>query len=58
VTAVDYFHRAQQHRPTDTETLRAAAVELAQRGLTPRDIGAALRLDPTAVRRLLGEVRP
>lgn len=53
---VDYTHRAEQHRPTDEQTLRAAAVELRQRGLTERDIGQALRLDPTGVRRMLGEV--
>lgn len=56
MTAVDYFRRSQEHRPTDEQTLRAAVVELRSRGLTERDIGQALRTDPTAVRRLLGEV--
>jgi len=42
------------HRPHDRETLRAAAVELRQRGLTPLDIGIALELGEDAVRELLG----
>jgi orotate phosphoribosyltransferase-like protein len=50
---LDYAIRAEQHRPTDIETLRAAALELRSRGLTERDVGQALRLDPSAVRRLL-----
>jgi len=57
VTQFDYARRADQHRPTDEATLRAAAVELRSRGLTARDIGQALRIDPTAVHRLLGEQR-
>lgn len=44
-----------RHRPTDQETLRAAAVELRQRGLLPADIAAALRISEGAVRQLLGE---
>jgi hypothetical protein len=55
MNAIDYARRAEQHKPTDERTLRAAAVELSSRGLTPRDVGEALRLDPTAVRRLIGE---
>jgi hypothetical protein len=43
------------HRPADRQTLRVAAVELRQRGLTDRDIGAALRLTDAAVRDMLGE---
>jgi hypothetical protein len=43
------------NKPKDEQTLRVAAVELRGRGLTERDIGEALSLDPTAVRRLLGE---
>ena len=54
--AVDYTHRAQQHRPTDVEAMRAAAVELRQRGLTAQDIGQALGLAPHAVIVLLDEV--
>lgn len=45
---------ASHHRPTDPATIRAAAVELAARGLTPRDIASALRLSEDAVRELLG----
>lgn len=54
--ATDYRHRADMHRPTDRQTLRAAAVELRNRGLTERDIGQALALDPTAVRVLLQSI--
>ena len=43
-----------RHRPVDRAALRAAAVELAARGLTPRDIAAALRLSEAAVRGMLG----
>ena len=46
-----------RHRPADRAVLRAAAVELQARGLTPRDIAAALRLTDAAVRDLL-EVAP
>jgi DNA-binding NarL/FixJ family response regulator len=42
-----------QHHPVDRETARAAAVELRQRGLTPADIAAALRLSEGAIRDLL-----
>lgn len=42
------------HRPADWQTLRAAAAELRQRGLTPRDIAPALSLTEAAVRQLLG----
>jgi hypothetical protein len=52
---LDYARRAEQHRPTDEPALRAAALELRGRGLTPHDVGEALRMDPTAVRRLIGE---
>ncbi len=44
---------ATRHRPADRSVLRAAAVELHSRGLTPRDISAALRLSEAAVRDLL-----
>jgi hypothetical protein len=37
----------------DRETVRAAAWELRQRGLTNRDVGAALRLSEAAVQALL-----
>jgi hypothetical protein len=52
---LEYLNRANEHRPKDEQTLRAAAVELHNRGLTPRDVGEALRLAPAAVRRLIGE---
>ncbi len=39
--------------PPSIEALRAAALDMSARGLTPRDIGAALHVDPLAVRRLL-----
>jgi DNA-binding CsgD family transcriptional regulator len=43
-----------RHRPLDPATLRAAAAELRSRGLTHRDIAAALSLSEPAVRQLLG----
>lgn len=48
---------ATRHRPADRAVLRAAALELRSRGLTPMDIGAALRLSESAVRELLEEAR-
>ncbi len=48
------FPRRATHRPQDRATLRAAARELASRGLTYRDIGTALRLSERAIRDLLG----
>ena len=48
------FPRRDAHRPQDRRTLRAAALELRARGLTPIDIAAALRLSERAVRDLLG----
>jgi DNA-binding NarL/FixJ family response regulator len=42
-----------RHRPDDPQTLRAAALELRQRGLTDRDIASALRLTEPTVRQLL-----
>ena len=47
------FSRRDAHRPQDRATLRAAAAELAARGLTHADIAAALRLSCAAVRNLL-----
>ena len=44
---------AAQHHPQDRAVLRAAAFELAARGLTPFDISEALRLSEAAVRALL-----
>ena len=40
------------HRHPERAVLRAAAVELAARGLTPRDIATALKLSERAVRDL------
>lgn len=47
------FTRHERHRPDDRQTFRAAALELQQRGLTDRDIAAALRLTESATRQLL-----
>jgi hypothetical protein len=49
--------QAQTHRPHDRDTLRAAARELRESGLTPRDIASAFQLSESAVRELLGESR-
>lgn len=49
------FDRARQHAPQDRQTLHVAAQELRARGLTPRDIAAALRLSEAGVRDMLGE---
>jgi DNA-binding NarL/FixJ family response regulator len=49
----EVFDGADRQQPVDRSTARAAAFELAARGLTPRDIGAALRLSESAVRALL-----
>ena len=46
---------ARQHRPTDRATLRAAALELRSRGMTPFDIAETLRLPESAARELLEE---
>lgn len=42
-----------RYRPTERTTLRSAALELSGRGLTDRDIAAALSLSESAVRALL-----
>lgn len=44
---------SRMYRPTDRDTLRAAAAEMSSRGLLPRDIGTALELSEAAVRQLL-----
>lgn len=51
---LDYAAMAQLYGPQNEATMANAARELAARGLTERDIGQHLRLDPTAVKRLLG----
>jgi len=53
VNAAGYQFLADQHRPTTEVGFAAAVLQLARQGLTPRDIGQHLRLDPGAVRRLL-----
>lgn len=50
---LDYSVLSQVHRPQEETAMVEAVRELAARGLKEQDIGAALRLDPTAVRRLL-----
>lgn len=50
--------RSRRQLPPDRDTARAAAVEMRGRGLTVRDIAAALRLSADAVRDLLGEPSP
>lgn len=42
-----------RHHPTDPAALRVAAIELRQRGLTNRDIAAALDIGEAAVRVLI-----
>jgi hypothetical protein len=51
--SLDYAALARLYRPTDEAAIAQAAHELAAQGLTERDIGQHLGLDPTAVRRLL-----
>lgn len=50
---LDYAALAVLHRPRDESAMARAVRELAAQGLTERDIGQHLGLDPTAVRRLL-----
>ncbi len=47
------FDGRDRHRPADSQTLRVAALELRERGLTERDIAQALRIGEGAVRALL-----
>lgn len=49
----DWRVRAERHRPSDPAALAEEVRRLARGGLTERDIGNALKLDPTAVRRYL-----
>ena len=53
MTAADYQQRAQQHRPADLQVIGAEVRRLRAQGLTERDIGQALRLDPSAVRAMI-----
>lgn len=52
-----YDRQARKHQPQTREEMRAAVVELRQRGLLPRDIAAALQISEAAVNDLLGECR-
>lgn len=51
--ALDYARLAQQYRPTDPAALAAEVRRLALQGLTERDIGMALSVNPEQVRRAL-----
>lgn len=53
VAAMDALYGRERHRPTDRATIRAAALELRSRGLTPQDIAQALRISEAAVRAML-----
>lgn len=50
---LDYATLAQMHRPKTAEALRREVQRLAQNGLTPNDIGSALKMSPASVRELL-----
>ncbi|MGH8200325.1 MAG: hypothetical protein ACREVO_08160 [Steroidobacteraceae bacterium] len=50
---VSYSALSQLYRPADEVEMARAVRELAAQGLTERDIGQHLGLDPAAVRRLL-----
>ena len=50
---LDYRRLAELHKPSDQDSLHAAAVELQSRGLMPRDIAQALGLSEAAVTVLL-----
>ncbi len=51
----DYRQRANEHAPKTVDEIRAAAHRLSNEGYSERGIADALRLDISAVRRLLGE---
>ena len=53
VGTLNYAALAGLHRPREESEMARAVRELAARGLTERDIGQHLGLDPAAVRRLL-----
>ncbi len=46
------------HRPHYRNMMRAAALELAARGLTARDVAQALSITEAAARQLLSQVQP
>jgi AcrR family transcriptional regulator len=53
MTELEYSRR--RHQPQDRDTLRVAAAEMRSRGMSVRDIAAALGVNDSAVRQLLGE---
>lgn len=59
--AASGYCRVEDHMmvlPAELSALRTAIAEMSARGLTDRNIGAALSLNPVAVRRLLATVGP
>lgn len=57
-SAQDYDRRAEEHRPTDVETLRREARRLNDQGLRVRDIAQALKLNDYDVAILLAGGTP
>lgn len=53
-TSDTYIRRAQQHQPTEPAAIEREIMRLFLSGLAVNDIAAALRLDPAAVRTVLG----
>ncbi len=53
LVASAYDRKAREHQPRSRDEMRAAAVDLRQRGLTARDIAQALRISEAAVRAML-----
>ena len=53
IDAIEYSTRAEEHRPTDVETLRREVRRLNRQGLRIRDIAQALRLNDYDVAILL-----
>jgi hypothetical protein len=56
--ALEYDRRAQEHRPTDVESLRREVRRLNQQGLRIRDIAQALTLNDYDVAILLSGGKP
>jgi hypothetical protein len=52
-TAATYAERANRYRPTDPDTMAEAVFRLACTGLTARDIGAAVGLQPDQILTML-----
>jgi hypothetical protein len=53
MTHDNYQRLAQQHRPTDDDTMAAAVKQMQVQGLKSRDIGQALGLDVEQIRRFM-----